>query len=141
MDLSRTFPERLALGMEIRVQVTDYVREKILVLRKNPNAGADGEVVDETSDNEVAASGQSSANEDAAGGHEHGASTVEQGVSATGPFQNIAVIRANAMKHLPNFFHKGQLSKLFFLFPDPHFKKKKHKARIITHQLLVSGYA
>ncbi len=25
---------------------------------------------------------------------------------------------------------------MFFLFPDPHFKKKKHKARIITQQLL-----
>lgn len=25
---------------------------------------------------------------------------------------------------------------MFFLFPDPHFKKKKHKARIITRQLL-----
>ncbi|KAJ1564144.1 tRNA (guanine-N(7)-)-methyltransferase (tRNA(m7G46)-methyltransferase), partial [Cladochytrium tenue] len=28
------------------------------------------------------------------------------------------------------------LSKLFFLFPDPHFKRKKHKARIITPTLL-----
>lgn len=68
----------------------------------------------------------------------------------------------NAMKFMPNFFEKGQvslsipmsphanvtntntnitqLSKLFFLFPDPHFKKKKHKARIITYQLL-SEYA
>lgn len=25
-----------------------------------------------------------------------------------------------------------QLSKMFFLFPDPHFKARKHKARIIT---------
>ena len=31
------------------------------------------------------------------------------------------------MKHLPNFFRKGQLEKMFFLFPDPHFKKAKHK--------------
>ena len=27
------------------------------------------------------------------------------------------------MKYLPNFFRKGQLEKIFFLFPDPHFKK------------------
>lgn len=53
-----------------------------------------------------------------------------------GSFQNIAVLRANAMKFLPNFFAPGQLSKIFFLFPDPHFKKKKHKARIISHTLL-----
>jgi tRNA (guanine-N7-)-methyltransferase len=25
---------------------------------------------------------------------------------------------------------------MFFLFPDPHFKKKKHKARIISPTLL-----
>lgn len=40
------------------------------------------------------------------------------------------------MKFLPNFFAKGQLSKIFFLFPDPHFKARKHKARIITTTLL-----
>lgn len=55
-------------------------------------------------------------------------------------YENIAVIRANAMKFLPNFFTKGQLSKIFFLFPDPHFKRKKHKARIISNTLL-SEYA
>ena len=32
------------------------------------------------------------------------------------------------------------MSKLFFLFPDPHFKKRKQKARIITSTLL-SEYA
>jgi tRNA (guanine-N7-)-methyltransferase len=55
-------------------------------------------------------------------------------------YQNIAVLRSNAMKFLPNMFEKGQLSKMFFLFPDPHFKKKKHKARIISSTLL-SEYA
>lgn len=55
-------------------------------------------------------------------------------------YQNIAVIRGNAMKFLPNFFNKGQLSKMFFCFPDPHFKERKHKARIIT-PTLVSEYA
>ncbi|KAI7688162.1 hypothetical protein SSS_00431 [Sarcoptes scabiei] len=44
------------------------------------------------------------------------------------------------MKYLPNFFRKSQLSKMFFLFPDPHFKKQKHKWRIISPQLL-SEYA
>ena len=53
-----------------------------------------------------------------------------------GLYRNIAVIRSNAMKHLPNFFTKGQLSKLFFLFPDPHFKKTKHKWRIINTSIL-----
>lgn len=42
----------------------------------------------------------------------------------------------NAMKYLPNYFQKAQLDKIFILFPDPHFKKRKHKARIVTAQLL-----
>ncbi|KAK1924620.1 putative tRNA (guanine-N(7)-)-methyltransferase [Papiliotrema laurentii] len=53
-----------------------------------------------------------------------------------GGYQNVSVIRANAMKHMPNFFRKGQLSKVFFLFPDPHFKLRKQKARIVTTTLL-----
>lgn len=53
-----------------------------------------------------------------------------------GEFENIAVIRTNAMKYLPNYFRKGQLTKMFFLFPDPHFKEKNHRRRIITHALL-----
>jgi len=51
-------------------------------------------------------------------------------------YQNVACIRTNAMKHLPNFFNKGQLAKMFFFFPDPHFKEKKHKWRIISDNLL-----
>ena len=43
--------------------------------------------------------------------------------SSTGGYRNIACLRSNAMKYLPNFFRKGQLEKMFFLFPDPHFKK------------------
>ncbi|KAI8049013.1 putative methyltransferase-domain-containing protein [Syncephalis plumigaleata] len=53
-----------------------------------------------------------------------------------GQYNNVSVMRMNAMKFLPNFFYKGQLTKMFFLFPDPHFKKRKHKARIITTTLL-----
>lgn len=39
-----------------------------------------------------------------------------------GAFQNVACARTNAMRYLPNYFAKGQLQKMFFLFPDPHFK-------------------
>ncbi|ORY81508.1 tRNA methyltransferase [Protomyces lactucae-debilis] len=55
---------------------------------------------------------------------------------STGTYDNIAVLRANSMKFLPNFFRKAQLSKIFFCFPDPHFKARKHKARIVTPTLL-----
>lgn len=58
-----------------------------------------------------------------------------------GRFGNIACVRTNAMKYLPNYFKKSQLSKMFFLYPDPHFKKAKHKWRIINPALLAEyGY-
>ncbi|DBA80136.1 TPA: hypothetical protein ACH3X2_007612 [Trebouxia sp. C0005] len=53
-----------------------------------------------------------------------------------GKFNNITALRTNAMRHLPNFFLKGQLHKLFFLFPDPHFKTANHRRRIIQTFLL-----
>ncbi|KAG2450298.1 hypothetical protein HYH02_004805 [Chlamydomonas schloesseri] len=57
-----------------------------------------------------------------------------------GSYRNASVMRTNAMKYLPNFFKKGQLTKMFFLFPDPHFKAANHRRRIInTH--LVTEYA
>ncbi|XP_051931557.1 tRNA (guanine-N(7)-)-methyltransferase isoform X1 [Hippocampus zosterae] len=90
VELSPLFPDKLMLGLEIRVKVSDFVKDRIKSLREvNP-----------------------------------------------GSYQNIACLRSNAMKYLPNFFKKGQLSKMFFLFPDPHFKKTKHKWRIISPTLL-----
>lgn len=96
VSLAEEYPKQYILGMEIRVQVTEYVEERIKALR-------------ETNKKEE-------------------------------KFENCAVIRANAMKFLPNFFNKSQLEKMFFCFPDPHFKQRKHKARIITNTLL-SEYA
>ncbi|GAB5030919.1 trna (guanine-n)-methyltransferase [Nannochloropsis oceanica] len=50
--------------------------------------------------------------------------------------ENANVLKTNAMKYLPHFFHKGQLEKIFFCFPDPHFKAKNHRRRIISERLL-----
>ena len=50
-------------------------------------------------------------------------------------YRNIAVLRANTMKFMPNFFNKGQLNKIFICFPDPHFKARKHKQRIVSTTL------
>jgi tRNA (guanine-N7-)-methyltransferase len=55
--------------------------------------------------------------------------------AATHGFQNVSCIRANTMKFLPNFFQRAQLSKIFLCFPDPHFKQRKHKARIVSYTL------
>ncbi len=35
----------------------------------------------------------------------------------SGQYSNIACLRTNAQKYLINYFRKGQLTKLFFLFP------------------------
>jgi len=78
--------------MEIRVQVSQYVQDRITALRVSS--------------------------------------------PETKGYQNVSVVRANAMKFLPNYFAKHSLSALFFLFPDPHFKSRKHKARIISPTLL-----
>ncbi|TFJ87243.1 hypothetical protein NSK_001575 [Nannochloropsis salina CCMP1776] len=50
--------------------------------------------------------------------------------------RNAAVLKTNAMKYLPHFFRKGQLQKIFFCFPDPHFKTKNHRRRIVSERLL-----
>ncbi|PPQ73170.1 hypothetical protein CVT26_014768 [Gymnopilus dilepis] len=90
IQLAPVFPDTLILGLEIRVQVSQYVQDRISALR----------------------------------------------VASDGSYQNVSVVRANAMKFLPNYFAKHSLSALFFLFPDPHFKSRKHKARIISPTLL-----
>ncbi|KAJ2929255.1 hypothetical protein H1R20_g7825, partial [Candolleomyces eurysporus] len=91
------FPDTLMLGLEIRVQVSQYVQDRITALR---------------------------------------VTNATQSSDSTPGFQNVSIVRANAMKFLPNYFTKHSLSALFFLFPDPHFKSRKHKARIISPTLL-----
>jgi len=51
-------------------------------------------------------------------------------------YDNAAVLRTNSMRYLPNYFAKGSLAKLFFCFPDPHFKAKNHRRRIVSDHLL-----
>ncbi|KAG7278899.1 hypothetical protein CRUP_036413, partial [Coryphaenoides rupestris] len=62
MELSPLFPDKLILGLEIRVKVSDYVQDRIRSLRASEQGG----------------------------------------------YQNVACLRSNAMKYLPNFFAKGQ---------------------------------
>ncbi|KAF8349003.1 putative methyltransferase-domain-containing protein [Amanita rubescens] len=98
ISLAPLYPDTLMLGLEIRVQVSQYVLDRIAALRVKAIAN--------------------------------------QSTSSDAHYQNVSVVRANAMKFLPNYFAKHSLSALFFLFPDPHFKSRKHKARIISPTLL-----
>lgn len=49
---------------------------------------------------------------------------------------NCSVIKSNALLFLLNYFQPGTLKKIFVLFPDPHFKKRKQKGRIICRQMM-----
>ena len=57
-----------------------------------------------------------------------------------GVYQNAACLRTNCMRYLPNFFEKAQITKIFICFPDPHFKAKKHRRRIVS-EVLLAEYA
>ncbi|GAA6002756.1 tRNA (guanine46-N7)-methyltransferase [Rhodotorula paludigena] len=145
--LAPLFPDTLMLGLEIRVQVTQYVSDKIRALRLNPGS-VDPDNADDVAEAAVAAG--ESEGEPSAKRQKVDETVKEEGgklapVRGIRPelmppegyaYGNVSVLRANAMKFLPNFFEKGQLSKIFFLFPDPHFKQRKHKARIISPTLL-----
>ncbi|ELA41872.1 tRNA (guanine-N(7)-)-methyltransferase [Vittaforma corneae ATCC 50505] len=58
---------------------------------------------------------------------------VEQLVST---LPNCSVVQTNALLFLPNFFVSNSLRKVFVLFPDPHFKKRKQKFRMICRQTM-----
>ena len=53
-----------------------------------------------------------------------------------GQYDNVACLRYNAMLLLPNLLPKSSLEKIFFCFPDPHFKAKNHRRRIVSEPLL-----
>jgi tRNA (guanine-N7-)-methyltransferase len=82
-----------ALGMEIRLKVSEYVRVRIENTRRRD-----------------------------------------------GSMQCSSVVRSNAMRYFPHYFAKGQLTKVFTCFPDPHFKRAKHDRRIVS-QALLADYA
>ena len=117
--LSPKFPSTLLLGLEIRSSVSAFVQDKIRAARSQAIAAT-------TTTKETTSSEQNKENEE-----------VED---PKGPFQNIACLRANGMKFLPNLFRRAQLSAVFLCFPDPHFKARKHKARIVS-AALASEYA
>ncbi|OHT13344.1 hypothetical protein TRFO_16549 [Tritrichomonas foetus] len=50
--------------------------------------------------------------------------------------QNVAVQWGNTMRTLMRYIKPHTLEKIFILFPDPHFKKRKLKWRIISPQLM-----
>jgi tRNA (guanine-N7-)-methyltransferase len=122
--LAPKLPNTLLLGMEIRVSVTEYVQEKARALRVQAQAQQEGKLDDRTQQQNVPATANKISPE-----------TNNIPIPPGTTYQNVSCIRANTMKFLPNFFTKAQLQKIFLCFPDPHFKARKHKARIVSSTL------
>jgi len=110
--LGPIFPDKLVLGVEIRPRVVQIVEKSIKAAREN--AATEHTVTD--GDIEITSNQKPT------------------------PYHNISVIRSNIMKFVPNYFVKGQLEKMFFLFPDPHFKRSKYRLRVIN-PLFLDYYA
>jgi tRNA (guanine-N7-)-methyltransferase len=160
--LAPLYPDKLALGLELRDKVAAYVRERVVALRHVQRglvagAGATGGTSAVAAAAGAGAAAAAAANTEAAAAPAAAsnppASTAATdaavaavvaadpaGAPVAGGYENISVLRANAMRHLPNYFRAGQLEKLFFCFPDPHFKAANRRRRIVTVPLL-SEYA
>jgi tRNA (guanine-N7-)-methyltransferase len=87
--LAPLFPDQLILGLEIRDKVVDIVKKRIAGLRAHAAAPASAA---------SATSAESTAS-----------TTSSTSLATPPPFGNISVLRSNAMKHLINYFHKGQV--------------------------------
>ncbi|KAE8135629.1 hypothetical protein BDV38DRAFT_134213 [Aspergillus pseudotamarii] len=131
VGLAPLLPETLMLGMEIRTQVIEYVENRIQALRTQQNKlkNSSTTATDSPAPSTTAELATDGASPDADATAETSTSLVPGG------YQNISALRSNTMKFFPNFFRRHQLSKIFICFPDPHFKARKHKARIISENL------
>jgi tRNA (guanine-N7-)-methyltransferase len=123
--------------MEIRVSVTEYVENKIRAMRQQQ--------LDPSSSSSIAIPEPPPQDIDTAAAPSTMSTPIPSIPSTSiepvpGGYRNISVLRSNTMKFLPNFFPKQSLHSIFLCFPDPHFKARKHKARI-TSLTLNSEYA
>lgn len=79
-------------GMEIRVQVTQYVTDRIAALRIQNTTRPSGQITGTSSNKPIPSE------------------STDAAAPVPGGYQNVSVLRANAMKFLPNFFERGQVS-------------------------------
>ncbi|PYI32936.1 hypothetical protein BP00DRAFT_494236 [Aspergillus indologenus CBS 114.80] len=156
VGLAPLLPETLMVGMEIRVSVLDYLSTRIQALRAQQQqlqlTQSSTTTAQAATDTTAAPAAESTAMEPEPSTETPTtteATTTDPATTTTtttdeptepttlvpGGYQNITAIRSNTMKFFPNFFAKHQLSKIFICFPDPHFKARKHKARIVSETL------
>lgn len=101
-----------AVGLEIRTQVTQYVSDKITALRINPG-NEDLDAIDPVQ-GEVAEGKNKSKKGGGAKRIKLDLEPVKELEPLVAPpgyaYDNVSVLRGNAMKFLPNFFEKGQVT-------------------------------
>lgn len=156
ISLAPLFPETLMLGtsfacerrrgadagdagLEIRVQVTQYVSDKIRALRINPGSVDPDDVEPEVQQKRgkgKKGKAAAAAVEEEVEGEQGRAKRIRLDEAAVEPvvkelpkfersplldppsgyaYENVSVLRANAMKFLPNFFDKGQVRSIAVL--------------------------
>jgi tRNA (guanine-N7-)-methyltransferase len=138
LELAALFPETLMLGIEIRPKVVEYVQRRVLALRQESRRRAAGGEAGAGGAGSAGSAGASTADAAAAAAATRPtAQPLTAAASAPSPgCENVWAVHNNAQRFMPNFFGKEQLSKLFFCFADPHFKKKNHRKRIVSDALL-----
>jgi tRNA (guanine-N(7)-)-methyltransferase len=117
------------VGLELRSKVCDYVRQRAAVARARAAAAA------EEGGGEGGERGEEAATAAATADLSSTAAAATAATAATSSYPslfNVSALRINAQRHLVNLFRKHQLNKIFFLFPDPHFKAKNWRRRIVT---------
>lgn len=124
----------LLVGLELRSKVCDYVRQRAAVARARALAeeeerGAGGEEAEATKAEATKAEATTTTTT-AKDPPPPPPSTTTPSPSPS--CLNVSALRINAQRHLVNLFEKHQLNKIFFLFPDPHFKAKNWRRRIVT---------
>lgn len=129
LALSPLFPNDLILGLELRNQVLAYVHSRIAALRsQNPLLPPAPPATTEHHPS-------SSSNGTPSNPTPTPSTTTTTTSTPTTHYQNISALRTNTMKFLPQLLPPSALTHLFLCFPDPHFKQRKHKARIVSSQL------
>lgn len=160
--LAPKMPDSLILGMEIRVSVTEFVQNKIRAMRHQAAHGgkaiAPEPIPEPIESAEIEGSAASHASIPQSDPTLNDTQTTEPSTTTTtstppdaptnpsfapappqthpSTYKNIATHRTNTMKFLPNFLPAQSLTSIFLCFPDPHFKARKHKARIVSPALL-----
>ena len=114
------------MGLELRSKVCDYVRQRAAVARARAAAAA------EEGGGEGGERGEEAATAAATADLSSTATAATAATSSYPSLFNVSALRINAQRHLVNLFRKHQLNKIFFLFPDPHFKAKNWRRRIVT---------